>query len=106
MNFVDHLAKALLELALHTRTGLQQTNVKRQQRNVFQLRRHVALGETQRKTLHNGSFADTGLASENRVVLPTAHQYVDDLTNLFVASCDRIKLALFGFFGQVNRIFF
>src|SRR5262245_35805773 len=48
-------------------------------------------------------FADAGFASENWIILSTAHQDVDALADLLVASNNRINFAFFGFFGQIGR---
>ena len=41
----------------------------------------------------DGRFADAGFAGEDRIVLPAAHEDVDDLANLLIAADDRIDLA-------------
>jgi hypothetical protein len=102
LHLVDHLAQALLELALHARAGLQEADVQREQLHVLQLRRHVAACEALRETFDHGGLADTGLAGQQRVVLAAAHEDVDDLADLFVAPGHRVHLALLGFLGEVD----
>ena len=51
-------------------------------------------GDPQREALDHRGLADAGLAGEDRVVLPAAHQDVDDLADLLVAADDRVDLAL------------
>ena len=105
LHFVDHLAQAVLELALHAGAGLQQPDVEREQRDVLQRRRHVAAREPQRKAFDDGGLADAGFTGENRIVLPPAHEDVDDLPDLLVAAGDRIDLPLARAIGEVGGVF-
>ena len=105
LHFVDHLAQALLELALHAGAGLQQTHVERVDRYVAQRRRHIARGNARGEAFHHGRLAHAGLTGQQRVVLAAAQQDVDDLANLVVAPGDRVELALLGLGGEVHRIF-
>ena len=66
-----------------------------------QRRRHVAGGDALRETLDDRGLADAGLAGEDRVVLPPAHQHVDDLPDFVVAAEDRVHLAGLGLGGEV-----
>ena len=103
LHLVDHLAQAVLELALHAGAGLQQADVERAQRDVL-----AARGGTSPRAMRSGEafdhrgLADAGLAGEDRVVLPPAHQDVDDLADLLVAADDRVDLALPRLLGQVD----
>ena len=62
LHLVDHLAKAILELAFHAGACLQQADVQRQQRHVLERGRHVAADQPLRKPLDDGRLADPGLA--------------------------------------------
>ena len=73
-----------------------------QQRDVLQRGRHVAAREPQREAFDDGGFADARLAGEDRIVLPAAHQDVDDLPDLLVAADDRIDLAFARLLGQID----
>ena len=64
-----------------------------QSRTSLQRRRHVAGGDALRKAFDHRGLADAGLAGEDRVVLPPAHQHVDDLADFVVAAEDRVHLA-------------
>ena len=68
----------------------------------LQRRRHVARGDAQREAFDHRRLADARLAGEDRIVLPAAHQDVDDLADLLVAADDRIDLALARLLGQVD----
>jgi hypothetical protein len=70
----------------------------------LELRRHVALGETEREAFDDRRLADARLAGEDGVVLPAAHEDVDDLPDLFVAAGNRVELALPRPLGEVDRV--
>ena len=102
LHFVDHLAQPLLELALHAGAGLQQADIQRPQRHVLQGRRHIAGGDAPREAFDDRGLTDARLAREDRVVLPAAHEDVDDLADLVVAADDRIDLALPRLLGEID----
>ena len=62
-------------------------------------------GDAEGEALDDGGLADAGLAGEDRVVLPAAHQDVDDLADLGVAADDRVDLAGAGALGEVGGVF-
>ncbi len=72
-----------------------------QSRTSFRRRRNVAGRDALGKAFDHGGFADAGLAGEDRVVLPPAHQDVDQLADFVVAAEDRIHLAGFRLRGQI-----
>ena len=102
LDLLDHLAQAVLELALHAGAGLQQADVEGAQRHVLERRRHVARGDALGEALDDGGLADAGLAGEDGVVLAAAHEDVDDLADLLVAPDDGVDLALAGLLGQID----
>ena len=57
------------------------------------VRRHVTPGDPQREALDHGRLSHPRLAGEDGVVLPPAHQDVDDLPDLLVAAGDGIDVA-------------
>ena len=57
------------------------------------------------ETLDDGCFSNAGLADEDRIVLRPAREYLDHAANLFVATDDRVELALAGQVGEVLAIF-
>ncbi|MDT4808633.1 hypothetical protein FQZ97_414990 [compost metagenome] len=91
LHFGDHVLQAVLELALHARAGLQEAHVERVQRHGAQRLGHVLRGDAQCQPFDHGRLADAGLAREDRVVLATAHQDVDDLADLGVAADHRVE---------------
>ena len=90
LHLVDDRPQPVLEFALHAGPGLEQPDVQRPQLHVLQHRRHVALGDPEREALGHGGLPHACLAGEQRVVLPTAHEDVDDLPDLFVSPGDGI----------------
>ena len=56
------------------------------------------------ESLDHCGLAHPGLAGQDGVVLPPAHQDVDDLPNLLVAPHDRIHLAISRTLSQVHRV--
>jgi hypothetical protein len=71
--------------------------------NVLQRRRHIAFRDSGGKAFDNGGFPDPRLPREDRIVLPAPHEDIDDLTDLLVASTDRIELALLRALGEISR---
>ena len=103
LHLVDHRAQPLLELALHRRAGLHQADVERAEPHAAQRRRDVAGGDALGKAFDDRGLADAGLAGQDRIVLPPAHQHVDDLADFVVAAEDRVHLAGLGLGGQILR---
>ena len=99
---LDHLAQALLELALHAGAGLQQAHVQGAQLDVFQRGRHVAGDDAQGEAFHHRGLAHAGLAGEDRVVLAATHEDVHQLADLVVTADDRVQLAAAGLLGEVD----
>src|SRR6185369_13477033 len=93
-----------LELALHARSRREQPEVEREERDVLQLRWHVAFGEAGREALDDCRLADAGLAGEDRVVLAPPHQDVDDLADLLVAAGNRVDLAVSRPLGEIDGV--
>ena len=98
---IDDALKAVLELALHARTGLQHAQVERHQPHLHQGIRHIARGDAQGQALDHGSLAHAGLAREDRVVLSAACEDVDHLPDLGIAAKNGIDLAGARLRGQV-----
>ena len=58
------------------------------------------------ETFNNSGLSDSGLANENRVILRSSAEDVNDSSDLFVATDDGVKLATPRFSGEVHAIFF
>ena len=105
LHLVDHRLQPFLELALDAGARLHQPDIEHAHADVLQRRRHIALGDAERKSLDHCRLADAGLAGQDRVVLPASHQDVDDLPYLGIAADDGIDLAVVGTLGQVGGVF-
>ena len=98
----DHLLQAILELAFHARTGLQETHVEAAQRHVQERLGHVPRGDAQREAFDDGRLADARFTGEDRIVLPPPRQDVDDLADLGIAAEHGIDLARARRGGEVD----
>ena len=58
-------------------------------------------GDALREALDDRRLADAGLAGEDRIVLATAHQHVDDLPDFLVAAENRVHVARLGLGGEI-----
>src|SRR3546814_12263948 len=76
---VNDGTESRLELALHTRAGLQQPQIQHVQRYFTQSGRPIPVGKAQGKPLDHGGLAPAGLASKQGIILTTPHHNVDDL---------------------------
>ncbi len=95
-DLLEHRLEALLELAAVFRTGEHRAEVEGDDALVLQALGHVAVGDAPSQPLHDGGFADTGLADEDGVVLRAPGQHLDDPADLLVASDDGVDLAVAG----------
>ncbi len=75
--------------------------IQRDQALALQKLRHLALGDFQRQPLHNGGFADAGLADQARVVLRSAREDLDHAIDLLLAADDGVDAALRRQRGQI-----
>ncbi len=103
LNLVDHRAQPLFEFALHRGAGLHQADIERAEPDILEWRRNIARCDTLGKAFDHRGLADAGFAGQDRVVLPPAHQDVDQLADLVVAAEDRVHLAGSRLGGQILR---
>ena len=101
LGLVYHALEAVLELALDAGASLQQSQVEHVQLHALQHLRHVTGGDAARQALDHRGLAHARLAGEDRVVLASAHEDVDDLADLAVAADHRVDLAIAGALGEV-----
>ena len=101
LHLVDHRAQPLLELALHRRARLHEADVENAELDAFERRGNVARRDALGEAFDDGGFADARFAGQDRIVLPPAHQNVDDLADFVVAAKDRVHLAGLGFGGEI-----
>ena len=104
LHLVDHALEPVLEFALHARARLQQAQVERAERDVLQRLRHVAIGDPLGESFDDCRLADARLAGEDRVVLPSSREDVDDLPHFGLAAPHRIDLARLRAAGEIDRV--
>ena len=102
LHLVDDALQAVFELPLHPGTGLQETEVERVELHVLERLRHVAADDAEGKPFDDGGLADARVAGEDRVVLPSPRQDVDDLPDFVIAADHRIDAAGARLRGQVH----
>ena len=103
LDLIDDVLEPILKLPLHAGARLEQAQVERSQRDVFQGFRHIAGGDPIGKPFNNGRLADAGLTGEDRVVLPTTRQDIDDLPHLGLPAEHRVDLARLRAGCQIDR---
>ena len=91
----------LLELAAVFRTRHHEGEVEGDDALVGEKLGYVARDNFLREALGNGGLPDAGLADENRVVLATAAENLDDALDLVSTADDRIEFPLAGALGEV-----
>ena len=96
LDLVEDGLEPLLELAAVLRARDHRAEVERDQPLAAQRLGHVAGDDALRQALDDGGLADARLADEDRVVLGTAGQHLDDPADLGVAPDDRVELAVAG----------
>ena len=104
LHLVDHLAQALLELALDAGTGLQQANIQRQHAGPEERFGHVTGDNSLGKALDHSGFSNARLTGQQWVVLTPTHQNVDELTHLLIAPQHRVEVAKPCLLGKVAGV--
>ena len=102
LDLVDHLAQPILEFSFHACACLKQAKIQSSQNHLFEGGRHIAGGNSQGKPFDDCRFSNAGFACQDRVILPTPHENIDDLPNLCVATKDRIDFSFSRFLCQVD----
>ena len=103
---VQHAFQTLFKFTAVFRPGHQRAHIQRQYATAFQPFGHFAINDTLRQPFNDGGFTDARLTNQHRVVFGTALQYLNSPANFFVATDYRVKFALLGTFGQIDRKFF
>ena len=100
-NLVDDTLQALLELTFIFGSCHQSTHVERVELLVLQILGHIASYDTSCQSLNDGGLTCTRLTYQNRIVLGTATQYLQNTTYLIVTTDNWVEFALT---RQVNQI--
>ena len=104
LDLVDEGLEAVFELALDAGASLEQGHIERMDLRVLERRRHVARRNAVGETFDDRSLTDARFTGENGVVLAAAHQDVDHLPYLGIATQHRIDLPSLGARGQVDGV--
>ena len=83
---LEHRLEALLEITAILGTGQQRTHVQRVDGGFLQHLRGIALDDAPGQALGDGRLAHASLADQQRIVLATAHQHLDDALKLALAA--------------------
>ena len=104
VDLLEHRLESLLELAAELGAGDERAEVERHEALVLEPLGDVAVHDSLGEPLDDGSLADAGFADEHRIVLGAARQDLDDAANLFVATDDRVELALACRLGEIASV--
>ena len=72
--------------------------------DVSQRRRNITDGHARGKAFHNRGFAHARFAGEDRIVLATAHQDINDLPDFLVPAKHGINLAAPRIFSEIGSV--
>ena len=95
---------ARLKLAAELRSCDERGEIEQEYLLVAQLRRHIAGGNTLRKTLGDRRLADARLADEAGIVFLTAVKDLNDALELFAAADHAVELARAGTVGERDAV--
>ena len=102
LDFFNQTLEAIFKFAFDARSRLQQRQIETANHDVAQGRRNVSLGHANREAFHHCRFSHSRFAGEDGVVLPAAHQDVDNLADLHIPSQHRIDFSGLGVFGEID----
>src|SRR5262249_24321317 len=103
LHFIDHTLQTILELALHSGTGLKQTEIERVKLDILERLGDISANDPQCQAFHDSSFADSCFARENWVILTAAGEDIDDLSDFVVAANNGIDAASLGLGREIDR---
>lgn len=101
VDFVDHPLEAALEFALDTSPRLQQPHIKGQHAHILEGWRYLRCDHLQGEAFDNRRFPDPGFSDQDRVVLASTHEDVDQLPDFTLPADDRVDQAFTGLARQV-----
>ena len=104
-HFVDHSLQSLFKFTFIFSTRYQGSHIQREYLFSLQILRDVTSDNSLRKSFCNRSLTDTRLTYQNRVVFSTTAQNLQNSTNLFITTDDRIQLSTSCTLIQIDGIF-
>ena len=102
--FLDDLLQTLFEITAIAGPGEQRTHVEREDGVIGERLRHLAFDDTLGETFGNRRLAHARIAHIKRVVLGAAAEDLDGAVDLVVAADQRIDLAVFRLFIEVDAV--
>src|SRR5690606_34591505 len=99
----DHALQTVLELTAYASTRLKRAEIEGEQPRTLELIGNSAFGDTDREPFDDCSLADPGFPNDDGVVLTSAHQNLDHLTQLAFATEHGIDFVLLCPFGEILR---
>ena len=103
-NLSEDRLEALLELSAVLRAGDHRRHVQGDEALVAQGLRNVARNDALGEAFDDRRLTDTGFADQDRVVLGTTRQDLDDAADLVVSADDRVELTFARHLGQVAAV--
>ena len=88
-----------------TLKGKKKTDIELTESFVCEDIRDVVVGDSYGQGFGDGGFTDAGFAEQNRIILGSSTENLNNPFDLFQSSDHRIELSLLGFGGEVKAIF-
>ena len=104
LDFIDESLHTAFKLAAELCTRDEGSQIQQVYFLVFELVRHIALGNANGKTFCDSGFADTRLTNQTRIVFLTAVQNLNDAFGFAVSANDCIKLSFAGAIRQISAV--
>ena len=104
LHLVDHALEPVFEFPLHPSARLQQAQVERAERDIFERLGNIAIGDPLCESFDDRRFSDARLAGEDGIILPPPREDIDDLPHLSLAAPHRVDLARLRAAGEVDRV--
>ena len=103
-HLLNYPLQALLKLTLILGTRNKCTHIKRINKLVLKILRHITMHNPLRKPLRNSRLTNARLTHKNRIVLGPAAEDLQHPANLLITAYHRIKFPLSGQIHQIHSI--
>ena len=104
-HFIDNALETFLKFALIFCTGQQCAHVETEKLLVLQILRYIATNNTLCQAFNYGCFTRTWFTDEDRIILASATQDLQNAANLLVATNNGIEFTCAGFVHEVAGVF-
>src|SRR6516164_7464368 len=102
LDFLDNLPHPILKLSFHAGPGLEKPKIQGPDNDSAEGRRNVAGRDPKCETFYDRGLTHAGFAGQDRIVLATAHQDINNLPNFLITAEDRIDFSLMSLLGEVD----